>query len=251
MQTHFLRRSVRRFALGDVSGITTKDYYPSLIPGYVVDYDIGFMGVANGSPIGAITDRSGNGRNLTGVANPPCLITTAIGGNACANLNGSSQYFYSSFSGVLSQPTTYFVVAQLAPASNLNRFLFDGYTAAQPRNYLYRVSGGAQAGMGSSVGPGINPTWSWDALWRLWECHFTNTATSVLYVNGVNLGSGNCGSGAGSGMYGFVLGCRTDGIPASYGWAGGIARLIGYNWDVAGAELTNIRQYLRTKYVIY
>ena len=189
-----------------------------------------------------------------GTAPSVVVSSTELGGLAYANFNGTTQYLTSASTFAISQPFTVFAVAKYIESTNLNRFMFDGYTATDQRAVLYRPGGGATANVGSNIGAGVNGTFSWasySGFWRLWDIHFIGSTVSSVASNGSVLGTGDCGSGAGSGIRGFTFGCRCDGVPASYGWSGAIARIVIFTRDVNGTDLTNIRNYFRTRYAIY
>jgi hypothetical protein len=247
-QINTLHRGGRRYELNDITSLS-DDYYPSSISNYILDYDVAAMGLTNGASLSSITDMSGNGRNLSGGVAPTNVISaTELGGRPYASFTGAQYLASSSSSTVLSQPAHFFVIAKWNTSTNLNRFLFDGYTSTQARMIFMQVGGQTTVAVGGNT-YGITGNWPWtttSTLWYLWEVEF-NGASSAIINTGVSLITGNLGT---EGCYGFTFGSRCDGVPATYGWYGGIARIVAYNKIVTGTELTNLRSYFQSSYGI-
>lgn len=247
---HQLGRGSRRYTNGE-SAVDVSDLYPSSVANYLIDYNIASLGIATNVAIATCKDQARSGMTLDGTNHTPTnVIGTDIGGIAYASFNGSTQYLNSATNFTASQPMTYFEVAKVNDTAKAY-FLMDGNNSVQARHFAFR-SDSTHITVGSSPN---NVAFSYDwtsngGLWKLFEFHFNGLSSSVI-VNGATIGTGNFGTGSTATNKGFTLGCRADGDPTTFGLNGSIARFVGYNQNITGSDLINLRNYFRQKYYIY
>lgn len=232
---------VSRWSQKPAAGASGFD--PSTVSAYTLDYDVDALGLSDGNIISSLTDKGAGTRHLIGATGPYWTNdVSVINGKAWANFDGSTQWLQTNFTTTFNQPNTYFVVCKLPTQVAAIPFIFDGGSDGTSREAFYQSGSWIMhAGSDDSMSQPI-PT-----VWMLLELHYNGSSSSVV-TNGVAVETLNPGTGA---QKGFTMGCRYGGSPETFGLTGGIARLIMYNSDVSGADLTAIRNYCRTNYSLW
>lgn len=179
-------------------------------------------------------DQSGNGDNIVQATegNQPLYVASGQNDKPTLRLDGSNDNLQGAFSGVLSQPISSVVVAQL-DASVVNdhaqRYIYDG------ENGTYRLILCKNAGSpdkwsmfaGSFVDGG-----NANANWNVWSALFSG-ASSQFWVNQASQATGNAGT---SNLDGLTVGARYNTTERL--WKGDIAELVIANaaWSVANRQ---------------
>jgi hypothetical protein len=259
---HINERHHKRFINGETS-IAPADYFLSTFPSYTLDYDVAYMGVGNGGNLTSLVDRSnkhGPGCTLfPGPSGAPNISVLQSELNGAAFMLYNNNAFMSSSATsplVLSQSITIFVVAKRTETTNLNSFLFDGFSTsigAGQRCYLFRPSGGATLEAGCNT-TNMSGTYSWatyDNVWRLFEVHLVGSGSGTILNGSTQVNSANIPTTGNINCSGLILGCRVDGNPGTFRWEGGIARFTAFNGNLTGSDLIKVRNYFRTKYALY
>lgn len=145
-------------------------------------------------------------------ANQPLFVANAQNGHAGATFNGTTHHWLGQFTigGALSQPYTYYAVAQLDATvvdNGLNHYLVGGEVSAN-RCVLSAVASETPDAWGIYATLTLAGTAS-DSDWNIWSVLF-NGATSRFWHNGVaECVAGNAGANNPTGI---SIGARDDGL---------------------------------------
>lgn len=188
---------------------------------------------ANNDPVGAWDDASGNGRHATQASTRPTYKTAQIGSAAALDFVPGSSTFLTTAAFSVSQPTTWFVVAD-DDNTGTEQF-FDCVTN---RNALFTSGGVWDFYAGNIVtGPAA------DTSPHIFAVTF-NGASSKLRVGG---GAGTTGDAGALGVSGGVrIGVESGG--GTNFFDGRIAEVIGFPSELSTTNLDNVGVVLATKY---
>ena len=174
----------------------------------------------------------------------PLLKLNIVNGQSVLRFDGVNDYLVGSFTGGISQPSTLFVVAQLA-AGSVNdgaiHAIIDGDDSSRESRVIqysgvnpdaWRITAGTALTGGDSDG-----NWNiWTVLW--------NGATSQFWLNGLSEASGNAGAEAPNGL---TIGAQYN---VAVPWSGDIAEILWYPGNLSDADKNEVGQYLATKYAL-
>jgi hypothetical protein len=183
-------------------------------------------------------DQSGNARNLTEATNQPLWVNSLINGYPAIRFDGSNDKMRTaSFS--ISQPLTIFMVAKPVTHTNLDGYIFGGnlgaYQGTSPVVKLHdqAVGDGAQANSGGAV-------------YELYKFLFNGTSSVISIDDGSDQTSGtNLTSSFTSGVSLSVW--NTD---IRFGNME-VAEVCIYDSSISGTNLTNLKNYFNTRYVLW
>ena len=220
--------------------ISNTSFSPTSIPGcqlWLDAADSSTVTITNGS-ISGVSDKSGNGYNLTGgiaftynttlfQGKYPSFFNTSsaadgkIGSNASFNLN---------------QPMTVFATGVMTVGNN--DMIFDGNTK---RIALYNSTANLFAGPGDQISTATNYLLSPYVV-----CGVANTTNSAVFVNGTNVVSGTIGTDP---LTSIVVGNRTGGSGSPY--RGHLCEFIIFNSSLSTSQRQQVENYLGRKWGIY
>lgn len=203
--------------------------------------------VANGDPVGRWEDLTANADHVNqAVAGRKPTIQAGPNGRPAIRFDGVADHVTGAFTtgGALSQPTSVFVVCQLAAGSvddGNSHYFMDGDDAATNFMEAGQISDPAadrRFMYAGAVLKGTATTGNWEAWLSLW-----NGGASYLWINGVlDVGPGNAGA---LNADGFTLGGR---VPLSQMFPGDIVEAIIYGANLSNADKNQVGQYLATLY---
>jgi len=203
------------------------------------------LAINDGDVIGAWLDQSGNSNDVTQTttANKPLLKLAIRNGLPVIRWDGTNDRLISS-SFSLSQPHTTFAVLQVF-ASDVNAAFFTDSFEDVPC-FIFQSADGGQFRL--FAGSFALTTASNDN-WTLHEGEF-NGVSSVYYLNGSSVASGNAGT---NGYDGFSIGAsRGNPNPIIAGVLDGdIAEILIYNSILSATDRQIIETYLNGRYAIF
>ncbi|MES2623392.1 MAG: peptidoglycan-binding protein [Patescibacteria group bacterium] len=187
-------------------------------------------------------DQSGNALNMQqattsvqpAIVTNGSLITSGSTGRAAINFNGSNHYLAGSMSASINQPFTVVLTNTADVQTQINSRLFEmGIT---PNRALFQYNGadsvpGGNAGM--YAGTFLTPTTRVTPHATEVSSMVFNSANSEMYVNGVNVVSGNAGSNTVSGT--FVIGSNVT-LLSNFFYKGTISEFIVYNGVLSDSD---------------
>lgn len=192
---------------------------------------------ADGSGIGALYDRSGNGNHLIEATNKPTYETNELNGLAVARFDGINDKLSGTFGAAVAQPTTILIVHKQASTGSTNNYV-DGIVIGS-RNALYGDAGFFRYYTSTGISTGV----VYDTSWHLQVVNFTG-ASSKSYFEGITTGAGNPGTG---GLTGLLLGCTYDFVSFA---DCDIAEVILYGATLSDADQKSLEGYLAKRYDI-
>jgi len=181
-------------------------------------------------------------QSITGVsqiATPGSVPTLqSANGQLVFRFDGTDDFFQGPFGTTISQPFTVICAAQLDSTvvnNGVHAFVWDGDDATN-RADLYKSEtldpDGWVAYAGSALDDGVA-----DANWHTFVMVY-NGASSVLYLNGVSVVSGNAGA---AGLDGLTIGARYSGeLP----WKGNFGPFLIYSGVPSSADINQINAFL-------
>lgn len=199
----------------------------------------------DGSGIGTLYDRSGNGNHLTQATSgkKPLYKTARINGKATALHDGVDDTLRVALSQSL--PATIFLVAKRASNTLANKYWFSGYSATELTLFNSVSQTQGQIGL-YSFGGQITPTIGRYDEWNVISVNAAGTGTNAVYSDGVNLGSNGTSTG------GTLTGIS---VASNFDTAGGyadleVAELIIYSGTLSDQDRKTVEAYLAAKYAI-
>ena len=195
-------------------------------------------------------DQSGNSNDVTQatagsqpkIVNAGSLVT--VGGRASFKFDGSSDFLERETytQGSLSQPNTFFSVAELDAYADENRKVYDGHVSTARNMLQLNTAGNGQfahfAGTVAATGEDA------DADRHLFTS-LINGASSDLRIDGTSKATGNTASQA---MTGIVIGANN--VPTSNFWDGDIQEIIIYNSNQSSTT-TAVETNINSHYSIF
>lgn len=207
--------------------------------------DAGTDPCEDGDAVVQWNDQSGNGRNLSvpGTQTSPTYVTSAQNSLPAINFDSSNDALGVAF-GASFAATTWFAVAKNENTTSY-QFMFDGDDSVNRHvfNQLNAASAGkynAYAGTDVSAASALT-----DATTYIFTAQIGNS-TGQARANGTQILSGNTGTKS---MDGITVGNRyPTGTLAYLSW---IAELIGYDSHLSAANISNVENWLNTKWAVY
>ena len=219
---------------------------PPVTTGLQVWYEADRLSAGEGQAVSQWDDLSGNGRDLTAFDNnaAPTMRRNALNGRAAIEFNGTNSLlktYGSTFT--ISQPDTYFVVYKSLDSTG-SHFVFDS-TNSNVRQLVGLA--GSVTEMYANIA--LNATTAYPfPNYQLWSGTF-NGASSSIWKNGTQVGAGNAGGSALSGLA--VGGLSTSG---QYGYELShslVAEILFYSGSLTAAERQSVSDWLNQKYALY
>lgn len=233
-------------ALMMLMGRRVAPWTPASLSGLFAWYDAADAATitASGVLVSAWNDKSGNARHMTQSDNARKLSTGTRTINSLNTIesqdNGASGD--SMWTGAVTVPSSVTVCAVL----QFDSFWVDGGVAVSfgnGRGYSPRATGTAWSIRGDSTSVDITPAPSTGTAYC--TTSILNGSSSLLRVNGTQIGTGNTGTLTGSRIA--VSAALTAG---GYGIDGIIGEVVIASGVLAGADLTSLETYLKTKWGI-
>ena len=195
-------------------------------------------------------DQSGNSNDVTQATagSQPKIVSAGslvtVGGRASFKFDGSSDFLERETytQGSLSQPNTFFSVAELDAYADENRKVYDGHVSTARNMLQLNTAGNGQfahfAGTVAATGEDA------DADRHLFTS-LINGASSDLRIDGTSKATGNTASQA---MTGIVIGANN--VPTSNFWDGDIQEIIIYNSNQSSTT-TAVETNINSHYSIF
>lgn len=192
--------SLRLSRRGKLGGGPAPPAFVPPVPDPLVWFDATSEAYANGDPVTAATDRSGNSRNATG-GSPPTFVTNVINGLSVYRFDGTNDMLQTPLFA-MTQPLNLFILGKAA-LNGANLYFCDDRAGGNSLA-MHKSSGDTLniVGGGSLVGPALDT--SFHVMSGLY-----NGASSVVRLDGGAGTTGNAGTAAPSGV---TLGAYAAGI---------------------------------------
>ncbi len=207
-------------------------------------------GLNDGDAVTTWPDLSGNGNDATQAtaAKKPVYKVNIINGKPVVRFDGLDDFLALTWAGGdLAQPTTVFaVVKDSVPASTTSYRIFcDGGGDSLKRQTLYSVYPTDQHFWGYYSGSVINSTTAVDTSAHIVGAIFSG-ASSVLYLDGASISTGNPGTQASDGVH---LGLDQTGVANI--WQGDLAEVIICDSALSAGNQALMNTYLNARFAIY
>ena len=211
---------------------------------------VAYVGSGNDGFVETWYDQSGNGNDVTQTtaANQPKIVNAGslvtVNSKASFKFDGTDDFLERETytQGTLSQPNTFFSVAELDVYADENRKLYDGHLNTARNMFQLSTTGSGQFAhfAGTVVATGENA----DADRHLFTS-LLNGASSSLRIDGTEKTTGNPST---QGMTGIVIGANHD--TANNFWDGDIQELIIYNSNET-SNFTALETNINSHYSIF
>jgi hypothetical protein len=240
-----------QFIIGVPGLLVGGGFSPSDVAGYSHDYDAAVLAslyqdsakttpvTGDGDPVGGWVEQNGTGDDVLQAVSADRYTyraaVAALNNQPALDNDGTDHLSIASFAGgALAQPITIFWVGIMTSVAATKVW----YDSPAPQVRLLVASGAYRMNAGANVDAGTPDT----------NAHIITTlfngASSVVWVDGVQVNSGNPGANA---MNGLFLGALNNG---TFNMIGQKARVIIYSGDLSTADKNLIQNFLAEKYGI-
>lgn len=200
---------------------------------------------ADGDPIGAADDKSGNAYHaLQGTSAAKPTYKTNIANSLSAAYLDGGDFLAKAFGTEIAQPGTMFAVAKLTAGlenNGVNYIIVDGSETTK-RWIFYKELSTTPDRWGLYLGTMAIGATNADANIHYFSA-YANGASSQLFVDGASSATGNSGT---HNLTGITIGARFDGAAAW--WSGHIMESLTYSGALSSANRQSIEAYLADKW---
>ena len=211
---------------------------------------------ADGGAVSTMTDRSGEGNNLTSAAsgNEPLFQTAVIGVQPVYEFDGTDDYLRNTAPGSMTDWTQsdHAIIAVIRPTSVTEEDILASSGAGAGHSLLMAISTGrGHSWRGAGDANAINTTTTLLTNTNYILMYWVSATQNAIYLNGIlEAGPTNLTGAAGAGTDQIFVGNRS-GVYAGGWYSGNIAEVLIYTTAPSNAQMLEISAWLNSIYGIY